>query len=70
MELFKGEAASQQALRFAGMMCPKTLRIGNLPHGGSYMIQEFLNFDPDVLQVLPLSLLALLVQKYELVAAT
>ena len=43
------------------MMCPKTLRIGNLPHGGSYMIQEFLNFDPDVLQVL----LALLVQKYE-----
>ena len=52
------------------MMCPKTLRIGNLPHGGSYMIQEFLNFDPDVLQVVPLSLLALLVQRYELVVAT
>lgn len=49
-QMFEGEAASQQALRFAGMMCPKTLRLGDLPHGGSYMIQEFHNFDQDVLQ--------------------
>ena len=46
-QMFEGEAASLQALRFAGMMCPKTLRVGDLPEGGSYMIQEFLAFDHD-----------------------
>jgi fructosamine-3-kinase len=31
------------------MMCPKTLRVGDLPDGGSYMIQEFVEFDADAL---------------------
>ncbi|MGB1606248.1 MAG: fructosamine kinase family protein, partial [Promethearchaeia archaeon] len=49
-QMFQGEEASLQALRFAGMMSPKVLRVGDLPEsGGSYMIQEYLHFDVDAL---------------------
>eukprot|EP00286_Rhodomonas_abbreviata_P008211 CAMPEP_0181316804 /NCGR_PEP_ID=MMETSP1101-20121128/16091_1 /TAXON_ID=46948 /ORGANISM="Rhodomonas abbreviata, Strain Caron Lab Isolate" /LENGTH=398 /DNA_ID=CAMNT_0023424077 /DNA_START=255 /DNA_END=1451 /DNA_ORIENTATION=- len=45
-EMFEGEAASLNAMRFGGMRCPAPLRFGDLPDGGSYLITEYMDLDP------------------------
>lgn len=48
-EMFEGEAGSLQALRFAGMNAPAPLKVGDLPHGGSYLIMDHVAFEPDLM---------------------
>eukprot|EP00281_Chroomonas_sp_CCMP1168_P006882 CAMPEP_0206266122 /NCGR_PEP_ID=MMETSP0047_2-20121206/30393_1 /ASSEMBLY_ACC=CAM_ASM_000192 /TAXON_ID=195065 /ORGANISM="Chroomonas mesostigmatica_cf, Strain CCMP1168" /LENGTH=359 /DNA_ID=CAMNT_0053694129 /DNA_START=183 /DNA_END=1262 /DNA_ORIENTATION=- len=45
-EMFEGESAALQAMLFAGMKCPVPLRMGDLPHGGSYLIMQHIAFKP------------------------
>jgi len=48
-EMFEGEAGSLQAMRFAGMNAPAPLKVGDLPHGGSYLIMDHVAFEPDLM---------------------
>lgn len=48
-DMFEGEAGSLQAMKYAGMAVPHPLKVGDLPHGGSYFIMTHVPFEQDLM---------------------